>query len=40
MIEANTVPGLSGESLIPQQAIAMGFTLPQFFESWVEHALK
>ena len=39
MIEANTVPGLSSESLIPQQAIAMGYTLPQFFKEWVEHCL-
>ncbi len=40
MIEANTVPGLSAESLIPQQAKAMGYTLPEFFETWVEYSLK
>ena len=40
MIEANTVPGLSSESIIPQQARAMGYTLPDFFEAWVEHSLK
>jgi len=39
MIEANTVPGLSAESLIPQQAVAMGYSLPEFFEAWVEHSL-
>lgn len=40
MIEVNTVPGLSSESLIPQQAIAMGYTLPEFFEAWIEHSCK
>ncbi len=40
MIEANTVPGLSAESLIPQQAVAAGYTLPQFFAAWVEHGMK
>lgn len=40
MIEANTVPGLSPKSLIPQQAVAMGYTLPDFFEAWVNHTLK
>jgi D-alanine-D-alanine ligase len=40
MIEVNTVPGLSSESLIPQQAIAMGYTLPEFFETWVKYSMK
>ena len=40
MIEVNTVPGLSSESLIPQQAIAMGYTLPEFFETWVEYSMN
>ena len=40
MIEVNTVPGLSAESLIPQQAVAMGFTLPDFFKAWVDHCLN
>jgi D-alanine-D-alanine ligase len=40
MIEANTVPGLSTESLIPQQAVAMGYSLPDFFESWINHFIK
>jgi len=39
MIEVNTVPGLSAQSLIPQQAVAMGYALPDFFEAWVEHSL-
>ncbi len=40
MIEANTVPGLSAESLIPQQAVAAGYSLEEFFVKWVEHCLK
>lgn len=40
MIEANTIPGLSAESLIPQQAEAMGYSLPDFFESWINHFIK
>lgn len=40
MIEANTIPGLSAESLIPQQARAMGYTLPDFFEAWINHFLN
>lgn len=39
MIEANTVPGLSAESLIPQQAEAAGYSLQEFFCKWVEHSL-
>ena len=40
MIEANTVPGLTEESLIPQQAIAQGYTLKDFFVKWVSHGLS
>lgn len=40
MIEANTVPGLSAQSLIPQQVVAAGYTLEDFFVKWVEHGLK
>ena len=40
LIEINTVPGLSQESIIPQQAIAKGYTLPQFFDLWVKASLK
>ena len=39
LIEANTVPGLSEESLIPQQAIAHGMTLSSLFENWVKRFL-
>ncbi|MGB0391566.1 MAG: D-alanine--D-alanine ligase [Salibacteraceae bacterium] len=40
MIEANTVPGISAQSIIPQQAVAAGYTLPEFFQKWVNHGLK
>ena len=40
VIEANTVPGLSEQSLIPQQAIAAGHTLSEFFQMWIAHSLK
>ena len=31
VIEVNTVPGLSEESIIPQQARGAGLTLPELF---------
>lgn len=40
MIEANTVPGLSAESIIPQQARAAGYSLADFFQKWIAHGLK
>ncbi len=40
VIEVNTVPGLSEESIIPQQARAAGYSLSDLFGMWVKHALK
>lgn len=40
MIEVNTVPGLSAQSLIPQQARAAGYSLTEFFNSWINHGLN
>lgn len=40
LIEVNTVPGLSEASIIPQQAIAHGWTLNQFFDLAVSEALR
>lgn len=37
VIEANTVPGLSKESIIPQQAISQGMTLSELFNKSVNH---
>lgn len=39
LIEANTVPGLSEASIIPQQAVAYGWTLSQFFDYATAEAL-
>jgi len=36
-IEANTVPGLSEESIIPQQALFKGMSLSELFNQSVEH---
>ncbi len=39
-IEINTVPGLSTESILPQQIRAAGFTLSDFFEMAIEAGLR
>lgn len=39
VIEANTVPGLSEESIIPQQAACVGLSLPKLFTQAVEEAM-
>jgi len=40
VIEANTVPGLSEKSIIPQQAACAGVSLRDLFQMAVLHALK
>lgn len=40
LLEINTTPGLTAESIIPQQAIAHGLSLADFFESAIDQALK
>ena len=40
LIEINTVPGLSNESIIPQQARKLGITLSQLFENSIDECLK
>ncbi len=40
MLEMNTVPGLTNESLLPQQARAAGITLTELFTNAVELALN
>ncbi len=40
VIEINTVPGLTKESLIPQQAAAAGIPLDELFANAVEQAIK
>lgn len=39
-LEVNTVPGQSKESLIPQQVLAAGLTLEEFYSQIVEESLK
>ncbi|MEP7236449.1 MAG: D-alanine--D-alanine ligase [Ferruginibacter sp.] len=36
MLEINTVPGQSEASLVPQQVVAMGWTLKQFYTALIE----
>lgn len=39
-IEINTVPGMTKESILPQQANAANISLPQLFDNTIEMALK
>ena len=39
-IEVNTTPGLSKESIVPQQAVEAGMTLTEFFDVLIEEALR
>ena len=39
MLEMNATPGLTEESILPQQAKAAGISLPELFESAIEDAL-
>ena len=40
LLEMNTVPGLTRESILPQQAAAAGISLSDLFDSAIEEALK
>lgn len=40
MLEMNTTPGLTEESILPQQAAAAGISLPALFESAITEALR
>lgn len=40
LLEVNTTPGLTEESILPQQAKQYGITLPQLFENAIEEALR
>lgn len=39
LLEVNTVPGMTEESILPQQALAAGISLPELFENAVDLAL-
>ena len=38
-LEMNTVPGLTEESILPQQALAAGISLGELFDSAIERSL-
>ena len=40
MLEMNTTPGLTEESILPQQASIAGISLPELFSSAIDEALK
>ena len=40
MLEINTIPGMSAESILPQEAIAEGFSLEDFFDIMIVENLK
>ena len=40
MLEVNSIPGLSEESIVPQQARAMGISLEKLFEISIEESLR
>ncbi|MCK0158430.1 D-alanine--D-alanine ligase [Cellulophaga sp. F20128] len=40
MLEMNTTPGLTEESILPQQAAAAGISLAQLFDSAIKEALR
>lgn len=40
MLEVNSIPGLSEESIVPQQARAMGISLEKLFEISIEESIR
>jgi D-alanine-D-alanine ligase len=40
MLEVNTVPGQSAASIVPQQVLAMGWTLEKFYTAIIENVLS
>ena len=40
MLEINTTPGLTEQSLLPQQAMAAGITLSELFGSAIDEAFE
>ena len=40
LLEMNTVPGLTRESILPQQAAAAGISMSELFDNAIEEALK
>ena len=40
IIEINTIPGLSEESIVPKQVKAANISLSVFFNNWIESTLN
>jgi len=40
LLEVNTIPGISPASIVPQQAVAHGWTLGEFFSLLIEETIK
>lgn len=40
LLEVNTIPGLTRESILPQQAATAGISLPDLFDNAIEEALR
>ena len=40
LLEMNTVPGLTRESILPQQAAAAGISMSDLFDNAIQEALK
>ena len=40
LLEVNTVPGLTKESILPQQAAAAGISLEDLFANAIEEAIR
>lgn len=40
LLEVNTIPGFTKESILPQQALKAGITLPELFHNAIEEALQ
>ncbi|QRM87972.1 D-alanine--D-alanine ligase [Lacinutrix sp. WUR7] len=40
LLEVNTIPGLTRQSILPQQAAVAGITLPELFDNAIVEALK
>ncbi|MCK8481354.1 D-alanine--D-alanine ligase [Psychroserpens algicola] len=40
LLEVNTVPGLTAASILPQQAVEAGISMPDLFENAIESCLK
>jgi D-alanine-D-alanine ligase len=39
-LEINTIPGLTKESILPQQAAQAGISLPDLFDNAIQEALR